>query len=328
MVETINNSCTANFLNRHHFELILAYIPKSVPPNAITLFGMASCIGIPLLMLLGTPGDWPGFGLACAVATYLYAGADQLDGLQARRTGSGSYRGAILDHLCDFVNGSLVILGGFWATGASVSALTLVSTIFILSFSISHLEAVTRGELRLGIVGPLESLLIAMLFFVLMSIPPTRAFLLAPMPNLGGISVYWLPVGYLLYNCAGVVRSTAARLRYRLSGQYVAFACLVGILAVQGILSSRYTVTALLIWTVMMVYAAGYVLELLTADRGDVPRPGTLAPIGVTLAMMAHSVLGLPTEALNPLLAAMAIGFAVPPILISWQLPRVKMDVA
>jgi phosphatidylglycerophosphate synthase len=52
---------------------------------------------------------------------YIYTVADHLDGMQARRSRLGTRIGALLDHLCDFFNGSL----SFWVRAQPLARITL-----------------------------------------------------------------------------------------------------------------------------------------------------------------------------------------------------------
>ena len=83
-------------------------IPLWLAPNLITLAGLSiSCLGHALVHLYS-----PGFGNSCpswvwlaeAICTFVYQTLDNMDGKQARRTGSSSPLGLFLDHGADALN--------------------------------------------------------------------------------------------------------------------------------------------------------------------------------------------------------------------------------
>ncbi|CAE7838232.1 AAPT2 [Symbiodinium sp. CCMP2592] len=83
-------------------------VPLWLAPNLITLAGLSiSCLGHALVHLYS-----PGFGNSCpswvwlvlAICTFVYQTLDNMDGKQARRTGSSSPLGLFLDHGADALN--------------------------------------------------------------------------------------------------------------------------------------------------------------------------------------------------------------------------------
>jgi phosphatidylglycerophosphate synthase len=326
MVKVINRSYSQEFLRRHHFEGIIAFVPLSTPPVAITLLGFAACLCVFLLILLGARREDPLFSLLCAIATYVYMVADHLDGMQARRARSGSYRGAILDHLCDFFNGSFIMLGAFWTTGASVHALVVMSTCYILAFSITHLEAVVRSEFRLGEMGPLEGLLIILCFFATMSIGVTRTIWEIKIPVLDGWPFYWTVFVFFLYKFVAVIGSTADRIQHQIDFRYIVFACLIAILALGQLAATSSANAAIAIWTATVAYAGSYILELLVAKPGGTPTPGVVAPLAITTGVILVSYLDLPLDFLILLSTACTSVMVVDLIIRSWRLPCQKTD--
>ncbi|MDP2435666.1 MAG: CDP-alcohol phosphatidyltransferase family protein [archaeon] len=101
-------------------ERLIKLFPWWLAPNTITVLGLALVFGSHLLSILYTPrleGVAPGwvyvlFGLCL----FAYQTLDNLDGKQARRTGSASPLGLLFDHGCDALN-------------VTVSTLTLCSAI-------------------------------------------------------------------------------------------------------------------------------------------------------------------------------------------------------
>ena len=81
-------------------------LPMWLAPNLITLAGFSLTFSCKLLMLylygLSTEGpvdNW--YCYLLGVSYFIYSTLDNVDGKQARRTGSGSPLGMLFDHGCD-----------------------------------------------------------------------------------------------------------------------------------------------------------------------------------------------------------------------------------
>ena len=81
-------------------------LPTWLAPNLITLAGFSCTIFCWLLMfyLYGFTTDGPIDSWYCflvGISYFVYSTLDNLDGKQAKRTGSGSPMGMLFDHGCD-----------------------------------------------------------------------------------------------------------------------------------------------------------------------------------------------------------------------------------
>lgn len=311
--EVVNRSLSKAFLRRYHFEPILSLIPMSIPPTSITLFGLCACLLIPALFQVGMAPAEKIYSLTCCMLIYIYMVSDHLDGMHAERTRSGTAFGAMLDHLCDFIDGSLIALGAFWSVGFSLSTFILITMFYILAFSISHLEVVVRGELWLGRLGPLEGLVVVIAFLASWGTGAGRAIWGARLPGLGGIPAYWILIGAFLVGFSSTIGHAAARLRWQIDQRYVGFVGIVIFFGICQILCAPADSMAL--WAVMVGYAGRYVLELLTAAPGEVPTPSILAPAIAALITFSFSLGHLPMElykwSLNGLAAALFVSLVL-----------------
>eukprot|EP00413_Alexandrium_margalefii_P037474 CAMPEP_0204600210 /NCGR_PEP_ID=MMETSP0661-20131031/55305_1 /ASSEMBLY_ACC=CAM_ASM_000606 /TAXON_ID=109239 /ORGANISM="Alexandrium margalefi, Strain AMGDE01CS-322" /LENGTH=399 /DNA_ID=CAMNT_0051611001 /DNA_START=29 /DNA_END=1223 /DNA_ORIENTATION=+ len=141
--------------------------PAWLAPNVITITGLALVGVAHLAMAWYCPlleGEAPSWVYAlCAASLATYQLLDASDGKQARRTGSGSALGVMLDHGCDAVN--IVVSGITMAAtlqmGATWKSLFLVG-ISATVFFCATLEEFYAGSLDLPgpINGPNEGLLI------------------------------------------------------------------------------------------------------------------------------------------------------------------------
>jgi len=85
---------------------VIEFVPKTMAPNLLTLCAFLSMVCAYLLVSLHCPSmsecNLPGWGyIALALCIFSYQTLDNLDGRQARRTGSSSALGEVFDHGAD-----------------------------------------------------------------------------------------------------------------------------------------------------------------------------------------------------------------------------------
>ena len=87
------------------------FIPLWMAPNLITLTGLFCTLSAAILTLIYNPTlgpDCPAFlSIYSGLAIFFYQTLDNMDGKQARRTGSSSPLGMLFDHGCDAINAGL-----------------------------------------------------------------------------------------------------------------------------------------------------------------------------------------------------------------------------
>lgn len=150
--------------------------PMWMAPNLITLTGLAfvlvNIVSIELLIpdLIGPGPSWLYFSLALGL--FLYQTFDNVDGKQARRTGSSSALGELFDHGIDSLNctlGGLVQCASMGYGSTPAGALIMIISSWPMFFS--SWEQYHTGVLYLGYFnGPTEGLIIAQLCMVLSGI--------------------------------------------------------------------------------------------------------------------------------------------------------------
>ena len=93
------------FLEKYWTFMVNTFCPKWLAPNLITTIGLCFVIANVSLVLHYSPeldGSAPNWVYAlCAVFFWIYQTMDGMDGKQARRTGTGSPLGEVVDHGCD-----------------------------------------------------------------------------------------------------------------------------------------------------------------------------------------------------------------------------------
>ena len=88
-----------------YYRFILYFIPMWMAPNLVTLIGLFFVIAAFLTvtfyqLILHTPlPSWS--CVLCAALVWWYSTMDNIDGKQARRTGTSSPLGELFDHGCD-----------------------------------------------------------------------------------------------------------------------------------------------------------------------------------------------------------------------------------
>lgn len=141
-------------------------------PNLITLIGLGFTAANVLLVLyyvpdLGTEAPkWIYFSFAAGL--WLYSTFDNVDGKQARRTGTSSPLGELFDHGCDALNTTFVTILQCVALGLGhthLSAIMLMTT--VAGFYFSTAEEYYTKVLYLGYVnGPTEGILLTCFAFI------------------------------------------------------------------------------------------------------------------------------------------------------------------
>jgi phosphatidylglycerophosphate synthase len=153
---------------------IIRLVPASIPANAITLMGSASCAMAFLILsglLLGPMSSYAPrhpwiFGVA-ALLVFLYQVADSLDGLQARRRGCSGPLGEFLDHWLDSINAFLLPLGiaiAFPAIPPAIAASGVL--VFAVADWLTGRSILEKGVMELGPIGGEEGLTLIYLFLL------------------------------------------------------------------------------------------------------------------------------------------------------------------
>ncbi|KAF9366224.1 hypothetical protein BGX34_005150 [Mortierella sp. NVP85] len=163
----VDKSPVTKYILSHYWNWAVTLFPMWMAPNLITLIGFGFVVVNMLLVIyfipdLYTPApSWIYF--SCSIGLWLYSTFDNVDGKQARRTGSSSPLGELFDHGCDALNccigavnqAACMSMGHSWYA----AFLLLLTT---LPFFLSTWEEYHTGVLYLGYInGPTEGLIIA-----------------------------------------------------------------------------------------------------------------------------------------------------------------------
>jgi len=171
----VDKSIIANLVMKHYWNwLIDNVVPLWIAPNLLTLFGWL-CVVFSFLLLVvycpeGVDGIAPNwvYGVIAALV-FMYQTFDNLDGKQARRTGSSSALGEVFDHGADSMSVPMfaITYGNMLQLGPvlTFASLLIMSTVFYLA----HWEGYfTRSLILRPVTNPTEAQL-GMIFLLLMT---------------------------------------------------------------------------------------------------------------------------------------------------------------
>jgi len=148
--------------------LVDTIIPLWMAPNVVTTIGLLFNIASAVLVVLFNPElsatgphvAW--LAGVSAVGMFLYQTFDNMDGKQARKTGSQSPLGLLFDHGCDALNAGLSVLPVASSLGLGWSRKLLFNMIPLIPFYVQTWELFYVKSMILPIInGPSEGLVIA-----------------------------------------------------------------------------------------------------------------------------------------------------------------------
>ncbi|KAI7901262.1 CDP-alcohol phosphatidyltransferase-domain-containing protein [Cokeromyces recurvatus] len=169
---SIDKSYLSKYVLRHYWDFAITLFPKWIAPNLITLIGLLFMVINVIIICIWSPHlsedapNWICFSFA--IGLWLYSTFDNVDGRQARRTGSSSPLGELFDHGCDAINCTFVALLQTAAFGLGHSWLAVILLfVTIAGFYLSTAEEYYTGVLYLGYLnGPTEGILVTCLAFI------------------------------------------------------------------------------------------------------------------------------------------------------------------
>ena len=144
------------------------FVPLSMAPNTITLTGLVMSLLATTLTLIYNPTLAPGgprwLHVVTGVSVFAYQTLDNMDGKQARRTGSSSALGMFFDHACDSINAGVTIIAMGSVLGTGWTPLLFIT--YLASFIPFYLQTWEEYYSRTMILppfnGPSEGLLMSM----------------------------------------------------------------------------------------------------------------------------------------------------------------------
>lgn len=135
-------------------QFLVPYIPNYIAPNLITMIGF-------IFTLIATVYAFYGNIIGFIVSVIIYMLLDNLDGAHARKTGLSSPTGELLDHSLDSISNTLITLSLCTLGGISISATFWIVQCMNIIFYCSHISSYYNGILKIGSIGPAESVFVA-----------------------------------------------------------------------------------------------------------------------------------------------------------------------
>lgn len=151
---------------------LINFVPWVVPANIITFISNGI---VYLSLFLALNPQWFGNAtpLLIAVGLILYLIGDHLDGMQAKRTGTGSALGEFCDHYLDAFNNGVIMFTMITVFG--IEHKPVIVGVIVVSYW-AHMtvfyEQFKTGWLTFESVGSLEGVLLSALLIALAAFPP------------------------------------------------------------------------------------------------------------------------------------------------------------
>ncbi|BCS03742.1 sn-1,2-diacylglycerol cholinephosphotransferase [Aspergillus luchuensis] len=169
---SVDKSYISNYILRHYWNAFVEILPLWLAPNMVTLLGFLFIVGNVMLIevympdLVGPAPSWLYYSFALGM--WMYSTLDNVDGKQARRTGTSSGLGELFDHGIDSLNCTLASLLETAAMGYGSSQLGAYTALVpCLAMYFSTWETYHTHTLYLGYFnGPTEGLLIAIAIMI------------------------------------------------------------------------------------------------------------------------------------------------------------------
>ena len=235
---------------------LIKFVPWAIPANIITL--ISNCF-VYLALYISLNPDVTGkySPLIIAACLILYLIGDHLDGMQAKRTGTGSALGEFCDHYLDAFNNGIIVYTMLIVF--NVQQPVIVASVIAISY-IAHMavfyEQFKTGWLTFEKISSLEAVLLSSIliglsfidsFYALMTTPVFAGF------SFAGIFIIGSAFGALSTFIQTFVRTPDVKAGYWF------FIVLLAILAIAGI----FTLSNLQLFTVLTLYASLYIGKLM-----------------------------------------------------------------
>ncbi|EFW99521.1 sn-diacylglycerol cholinephosphotransferase [Grosmannia clavigera kw1407] len=206
---SVDKSPVSHYILNPYWTAAVDLLPLWLAPNMVTLIGFCFILGnIGLLLifmpdLVGPAPSWLYYSFAFGL--FMYQTMDNLDGKQARRTGTSSGLGELFDHGIDSLNCTLASLLETAAMGLGTSTSGVFTALCpCLPMFFSTWETYHSHTLYLGYVnGPTEGLLVACLVMIISGYSGPGIWTQPVVELLGGHDNYSGPVSSSVLSAIG-----------------------------------------------------------------------------------------------------------------------------
>lgn len=163
---------------RFVWQPVLRLIPDRCAANDLTLLGTTASLTAFLIAVFVTPSRLS--MTAMAILVFVYLTFDNIDGAQARRTGTSTPLGEFLDHWLDAFNLTFLFLGAVISFGLTPERGVLIMVVACLSYGMTFWEQQVTGRIFMGTVGNVEGIVITNLFYVAAAVVGPEALRTTP----------------------------------------------------------------------------------------------------------------------------------------------------
>lgn len=321
----VDRSLVYGPLKRLVWTPMLRCVPLTMSANTLTLIGSLMCATASTLLFV-LPLSRFAWG-AASVLYFLYLCVDNLDGMQARRTGGGTPLGEVLDHWLDSVNGVFMFMAGLRALDIGGWRALTVMALASLSFSFLYWEHRIRGQMVLGALGTAEGIVAVSAFCVAGALISPSVLVHTPVVlSLGGggrlfcIGECMVPVArglritaadaffyFVLVNLLFTVAAPIRRVRGR-AGDIVTMLVVNGALLLWGCFGAVPSILTSALFVLLTPLTAGRLLIARVTNRTDF-EPDRLLRAGV-LAGAAVSLIARPGAIVETVAMALLVAYA------------------
>jgi len=280
----IDNSILLPFLKKYVFSVLHRCIPYGVPANYLTLVSIIviwSCFFY--LMGVKTPDDVDISIVFFAITIYVIF--DHFDGLQAKKTRTGSPLGEILDHYSDVFNGTIILYLFFRILQIELGWIFyLVIWANLVAFTVTYLEQSIKKKLYFGKIGSLEG--VALILIILGSLITSHGKNFWLKNTLFDIPLHlFLVIGFILgvfFTVAGSIRRLGhipkTFIHYFLTGSLICFICI------------NYQINWQISFLVINAYSADLILKCMKFHLLDaeIPKPDLVVYALIPFLIFQH----------------------------------------
>ncbi len=197
---SVDRSVLCAWLMERVWRPALRWVPFSTHANTLTLAGNLSALGAFTLVLAIKGGAPDGLLLVVALMLLVYVSLDNMDGAQARRTGSSSPLGEFFDHWGDGLNLGTTVLGFGLMAGLPAGLTWGCLGAAAVAYFATMWEQRRTGCMHLGVVGVLEGLLALCGLYLVMAVCGRGEWLMGTAAS-GVTWIQWTALGV----CAAMV---------------------------------------------------------------------------------------------------------------------------
>jgi phosphatidylglycerophosphate synthase len=263
---------------------LIKIVPWAIPANIITL--ISNCFVYLGLYLALNPEVAPNYTpLYISICLLIYLIGDHLDGMQAKRTGTGSALGEFCDHYLDAFNNGIIVytMLAFFNIQQSM----IISSVIVISY-VAHMavfyEQFKTGWLTFEKIGSLEGVLLSSVIIGLSVVDSFYAIITTPIFfGLSGAAVF------IICSAIGAL-STFIQTFLRTPDVKPGYWLFIGLLVTLGI-AGIVTLNDLQLFTILTLYASLYIGKLMYGHLIDglESQPDWIMPLALTL----YAIIGM-----------------------------------